>query len=207
MPRTGRVLLIYTGGTIGMGRNPATDALEPLDFNHLVQRMPELQAIPVGIDVYQFAEPIDSSDMSPRLWARIVEIIVGGYDRYDGRGKAKAIPVQTVAVGTSSITVKNATNKFKLEIDRATGIISGSLRVNYTLGGKSSYLDATWNGVLLTGWSSECDCSEGDAVQMPFICGALSFPDTVSYKDGGSTKKVEVLSGGRIYSGSAFPQN
>ena len=84
MPRTGRVLLIYTGGTIGMGRNPATDALEPLDFNHLVQRMPELQAIPVGIDVYQFAEPIDSSDMSPRLWARIVEIIVGGYDRYDG---------------------------------------------------------------------------------------------------------------------------
>ena len=84
MPRTGRVLLIYTGGTIGMGRNPATDALEPLDFNHLVQRMPELQAIPVGIDVYQFPEPIDSSDMSPRLWARIVEIIVGGYDRYDG---------------------------------------------------------------------------------------------------------------------------
>ena len=129
-----------------------------------------------------------------------------GYDRYAGRGKAKAIPVQTVAVGNNAITVKNATNKFKLEIDRATGIISGSLRVNYTLGGKSSYLDATWNGVLLTGWSSECDCSEGDAVQMPFICGALSFPDTVSYKDGGSTKKVEVLSGGRIYSGAAFPE-
>lgn len=84
MPRTGRVLLIYTGGTIGMDHNPATNALEPLDFNHLVRRMPELQAIPVGIDVYQFAEPIDSSDMSPRLWARIVEIIVGGYDRYDG---------------------------------------------------------------------------------------------------------------------------
>ena len=129
-----------------------------------------------------------------------------GYDRYAGRGKAKAIPVQTVAVGNNAITVKNATNKFKLKIDRATGIISGSLRVNYTLGGKSSYLDATWNGVLLTGWSSECDCSEGDAVQMPFICGALSFPDTVSYKDGGSTKKVEVLSGGRIHSGAAFPE-
>ena len=129
-----------------------------------------------------------------------------GYDRYDGRGKSKAIPVQTVAVGNNSITVKNATNKFKLEIDRSTGIISGSLRVNYTLGGKSSYLDATWNGVLLTGWSSECDCSEGDAVQMPFICGALSFPDTFPYKDGGSTKKAEVLSGGRIYSGAAFPE-
>ena len=34
---TNRVLLIYTGGTIGMGRNPKTDALEPLDFNHLIE--------------------------------------------------------------------------------------------------------------------------------------------------------------------------
>ena len=35
-----KVLLIYTGGTIGMGRNPLTGALEPLDFNHLVESMP-----------------------------------------------------------------------------------------------------------------------------------------------------------------------
>ncbi len=81
---TGRVLLIYTGGTIGMGRNPDTDALEPLDFNHLIQQMPEFGGIPVGVDAYQFPEPIDSSDMNPQLWARIVEIIVGHYDRYDG---------------------------------------------------------------------------------------------------------------------------
>ena len=37
---TNRVLLIYTGGTIGMGRNPKTDALEPLDFNHLIENLP-----------------------------------------------------------------------------------------------------------------------------------------------------------------------
>lgn len=79
-----KVLLIYTGGTIGMGLNPETSALEPLDFNHLVKSMPELAAIPVAIDVYQFPEPIDSSDMNPLLWRRIVEIIVGHYDRYDG---------------------------------------------------------------------------------------------------------------------------
>lgn len=67
-----------------MGVNPTTSALEPLDFQHLVQRMPELQSIPVGIDVHQFPQPIDSSDMNPQLWGRIVEIIVGNYDHYDG---------------------------------------------------------------------------------------------------------------------------
>lgn len=81
---TSRVLLIYTGGTIGMDLNPATGALEPLDFNHLIKQMPEFAAIPAGIDVYQFEAPIDSSDMNPKLWGRLVEIIVGHYDRYDG---------------------------------------------------------------------------------------------------------------------------
>ena len=81
---TGRVLLIYTGGTIGMGHNPTTGALEPLDFNHLISSMPELAAIPTTIDVHQFSEPIDSSDMNPRLWRHIVDIIVEHYDRDDG---------------------------------------------------------------------------------------------------------------------------
>ncbi|MBR1790898.1 MAG: type I asparaginase [Bacteroidaceae bacterium] len=84
LSRTGRVLLIYTGGTIGMGLNPTTGALEPLDFNHLIARMPEFAQLTTGVDVHQFSEPIDSSDMNPQLWARIVEIIVGHYDRYDG---------------------------------------------------------------------------------------------------------------------------
>ena len=78
------VLLIYTGGTIGMDFNAETGALEPLDFNHLIARMPEFAAMPVAIDVHQFTEPIDSSDMNPQLWGRIVEIIAGHYDRYDG---------------------------------------------------------------------------------------------------------------------------
>lgn len=79
-----RVLLIYTGGTIGMGINPRTGVLEPLDFNKLLSHMPELQDIPAQVDVYQFAEPIDSSDMSPQLWARLVEIIAKNFDDFDG---------------------------------------------------------------------------------------------------------------------------
>ena len=82
--RTNKVLLIYTGGTIGMGQNPTTGALEPLDFNHLVENLPEFKYLKTGIEVYQFASPIDSSDMAPRLWAHLVNIIADNYDRYDG---------------------------------------------------------------------------------------------------------------------------
>jgi L-asparaginase len=84
MKRTDKVLLIYTGGTIGMGRNPNTGALEPLDFNHLISCIPEFQYIETSIDVYQFTPPIDSSDMTPRLWAQLVRIISERYEQYDG---------------------------------------------------------------------------------------------------------------------------
>ncbi|MDY4951581.1 MAG: type I asparaginase, partial [Prevotella sp.] len=80
----GKVLLIYTGGTIGMGRNAETGALEPLNFNHLIERMPEFEYLQTGIEVYQFTPPIDSSNMNPRHWAQLVRIIADRYDRYDG---------------------------------------------------------------------------------------------------------------------------
>lgn len=81
---TNKVLLIYTGGTIGMGMNPHTDALEPLDFNHMRSNIHEFQYIKTDIDVYQFNPPIDSSDMNPELWKRLVNIISERYDQYDG---------------------------------------------------------------------------------------------------------------------------
>lgn len=79
-----KVLLIYTGGTIGMGQNPATGALEPLDFNHLEDSMPEFKLIKTNVDVYQFTPPIDSSDMSPSNWAQLARIIARNYNSYDG---------------------------------------------------------------------------------------------------------------------------
>lgn len=79
-----KVLLIYTGGTIGMGQNPNSGALEPLDFNHLIGSMPEFDLIQTEVDVYQFTPPIDSSDMAPSKWAHLVRIIALNYDHYDG---------------------------------------------------------------------------------------------------------------------------
>ncbi len=80
---TNKILLIYTGGTIGMGCNPHTGALEPLDFNHLIEQLPEFKFIKTDIDIYQF-EPIDSSDMTPAFWAQLVRIIHKDYNEYDG---------------------------------------------------------------------------------------------------------------------------
>lgn len=79
-----KVLLIYTGGTIGMNRNQATGALEPFDFEHLLNNVPELKQFDTQIDTYQFQPPIDSSDMSPARWTDLSHTIADHYDQYDG---------------------------------------------------------------------------------------------------------------------------
>ncbi len=79
-----KILLIYTGGTIGMNRNPLTGALEPFDFEHLLNRVPELAQFQTEIDTCQFSPPIDSSDMSPDFWTRLATLISERYDDFDG---------------------------------------------------------------------------------------------------------------------------
>lgn len=78
------VLIIYTGGTIGMIENPETGALENFDFDHLLKHVPELKRFNYHISTYQFNPPIDSSDMEPIYWAKLVRIISEKYDTYDG---------------------------------------------------------------------------------------------------------------------------
>lgn len=84
MTYTSKVLLIYTGGTIGMNRNPRTGALEPFNFEHLLSNVPELEQLPIEIATQQFTPPIDSSDMSPKLWTDLAHIIANNYNKYDG---------------------------------------------------------------------------------------------------------------------------
>lgn len=78
------VLLIYTGGTIGMIENSTTGALEAFNFDQLLENVPELKRFNYHISSYQFKSPIDSSDMEPSLWSKLVEIIYKNYDKYDG---------------------------------------------------------------------------------------------------------------------------
>ena len=78
------VLVIYTGGTIGMIEDPETGALKTYDFQHLQEHVPELKRLKFKIDCYQFNKPIDSSDMNPEKWGKMVQIIENNYDKYDG---------------------------------------------------------------------------------------------------------------------------
>ncbi len=115
--RTNRVLLIYTGGTIGMGRNPETHALEPLDMKYLVGNVPELKQLQTEVDTYQFTEPIDSSDMSPSAWAEIAKIIIAHYDQYDGF---------VVLHGTDTMAYTASALSFMLENLTKPVILTGS---------------------------------------------------------------------------------
>ena len=78
------VLLIYTGGTIGMIENAATGALENFNFEQLQKHIPELQKFNFPIDTYQFDPPMDSSDMEPDMWQKLVHVIHDNYERYQG---------------------------------------------------------------------------------------------------------------------------
>lgn len=78
------VLIIYTGGTIGMAQNPVTGALEPFNFHHLLDNVPELRQLGSSISTIQFEPPIDSSEIEPSQWERLVYLISENYDLFDG---------------------------------------------------------------------------------------------------------------------------
>lgn len=78
------ILIIYTGGTIGMRENHETHALEAFDWSHLQSSVPELEQFDFGIDAITLGQPMDSSDMEPHDWVRMAEAIEQNYDRYDG---------------------------------------------------------------------------------------------------------------------------
>ena len=78
------VLIIYTGGTIGMKTDPSTGTLVPFDFNGIYDEFPSLRSLKVHIDVVSLDPIIDSSNVTPALWQHLAELIRDNYTRYDG---------------------------------------------------------------------------------------------------------------------------
>ncbi len=78
------ILLIYTGGTIGMIRDVKTGQLKPFNFARLLDEIPELSKFEIDIHTHSFKKPIDSSDMRPEIWVEIAEIIKKSYTKHDG---------------------------------------------------------------------------------------------------------------------------
>lgn len=79
-----KILLIYTGGTIGMIKDFETGALRAFDFDKLLERIPELSHLDCDIETVAFDNPIDSSDMNTRYWIKIATIIEENYAEFDG---------------------------------------------------------------------------------------------------------------------------
>lgn len=78
------ILLIYTGGTIGMIKDANTGALRAFDFDSLLDKIPELRLLDCNIETKSFDHPIDSSNMNPSYWADIASIIAVNYESFDG---------------------------------------------------------------------------------------------------------------------------
>ena len=78
------VLVIYTGGTIGMIKDPLTGALTPFNFDALYRHIPILENFNCRIDTHCFDPLIDSSNMNPDFWVKLAVVIEDNYEKYDG---------------------------------------------------------------------------------------------------------------------------
>ena len=100
------VLIIYTGGTIGMKEDPSDGTLKPFDFSQIKEEVPELNKFDVKMDSYTFDPLIDSSDVEPGLWVDLANLILEKYEDYDGF---------VILHGTDTMAYSASTLSFMLE--------------------------------------------------------------------------------------------
>lgn len=84
MTKIPHILIIYTGGTIGMSKDYKTNTLRAFNFENIYKKIPELNLLNCSIEAISFEEPIDSSNMNPFYWEKIADIIQFNYERVDG---------------------------------------------------------------------------------------------------------------------------
>ena len=111
------ILLIYTGGTIGMVKDYQTDALKVFNFEKLLENVPELKQLNCTIDTYSFKEPIDSSNMNNEYYVTIAEVIEDNYSKFDGF---------VVLTGSDTMAYTSSAISFMLENLAKPVIFTGS---------------------------------------------------------------------------------
>ena len=111
------ILIIYTGGTIGMKTDEATGALVPFDFSGIYEEFPSLKRLNVDIDVLTIKPPIDSSNVSVENWVDMARIIRDNYYKYDGF---------VILHGTDTMSYSAAALSFMLENLAKPVIFTGS---------------------------------------------------------------------------------
>ena len=79
-----KILLIYTGGTIGMTKLANKEILQPFNFDSLLKKIPELKLLQCKIETISFEPPIDSSNIGPNHWVHLAELVESHYETYQG---------------------------------------------------------------------------------------------------------------------------
>ncbi len=111
------ILLIYTGGTIGMVKDYATGALKAFNFSQIVKNIPELKQLDCHISAISFDEPIDSSNMNTDYYIQIAQMIAENYSNYDGF---------VILTGSDTMAYTASTISFMLENLQKPIIFTGS---------------------------------------------------------------------------------
>lgn len=78
------ILIIYTGGTIGMVRDPESGTLRPFNFENIYEALPILRSFDYRLEFHSFDPLLDSSNMTPPFWVELAEVIAANYEQYDG---------------------------------------------------------------------------------------------------------------------------
>lgn len=111
------ILIIYTGGTIGMKQNPETGALQPFNFEQIREEMPVLKKFGFTIDTISFDTLIDSADVQPDFWVKLCHIIAENYERYSGF---------VILHGTDTMSYTASALSFMLENLEKPVVLTGS---------------------------------------------------------------------------------
>ncbi len=82
--RSKSILIIYTGGTIGMIKDSETGVLSPFDFDQILDEVPELKRFGFNLSTISFSPIIDSSNLNPAVWIKLVKHIKDNYKKFDG---------------------------------------------------------------------------------------------------------------------------
>ena len=117
MTKKPNILLVYTGGTIGMVKDYKTNALKAFDFSQIVEKIPELQQLNCNISSISFKDPIDSSNMNTQYYGDIVDIINENYLKFDGF---------VVLTGSDTMSYTSSAISFMLENLQKPIIFTGS---------------------------------------------------------------------------------
>ncbi len=112
-----KILIIYTGGTIGMIQNHETDSLQPFNFDKIRSEFPELNRLQHQIDTIAFEPAIDSSDVTVNIWQQIATTIYENYETYDGF---------VILHGTDTMSYSASALSFMLENLQKPVIFTGS---------------------------------------------------------------------------------